>query len=349
MIEEAEAVGERVVRVSSRLLRLVLAILMAPFVLLAVAWASLALWFDGPSWRPLAGLLAAGFIAAAVALVALVRPLCRSLALLGVLWFVVLIWWLSIAPRNDRDWSPDVARLATATRDGDLVTIGNVRDFDYSSETDFTARWEDRVYDLSRVRGADMFVSYWGPTLIAHTIMSWEFEDGRHLAMSIETRKEKGESYSALRGFFRQYELYYVVADERDVVRLRTNYRDEDVFLYRLRGSPERARAVLESYLEEVDRLSRTPKWYNAFTHNCTTSIRRMVQAAGVHNPWDWRILVNGKGDELMYSRGTINTSLPFPEMRARSDITAKAKAADGAPDFSARIREGLPPRPTDA
>jgi hypothetical protein len=345
-MERAGAVGERGVRVSSPLLRIALAILTAPFVVLAVGWASLALWFDGPSWRPLAGLLAGSFVAAAVALVAFVRPMRRSLALLAVLWFVVLIWWLSVAPSNRRDWEPDVARPATVTREGDLVTIHNVRDFDYSSETDFTERWEDRVYDLARVRGADMFVSYWGPTLIAHTIMSWEFEDGRHLAISIETRKEKGESYSALRGFFRQYELYYVVADERDVVRLRTNYRGEDVFLYRLRGSPEQAGAILESYLEEVDRLSRTPKWYNAFTHNCTTSIRRMVQHAGIHNPWDWRILVNGKGDELMYSRGTIDTSLPFPEMRARSDIAAKAKAADGAPDFSARIREGLPSRP---
>jgi hypothetical protein len=313
---------------------------------LAIAWASLALWFDGPSSRPLAGLLAGGFVVATVALPVIVRPVRRGAALVGVLWLVVLLWWLSIAPRNDRDWQPDVARLPTITRDGDTVTIHDVRDFDYSSETDFKERWEDRVYNLAQVRGADLFISYWGPTLIAHTIMSWEFEDGRHLAISIETRKVKGEDYSALRGFFRQYELYYVVADERDVIRLRTNYRGEDVFLYRLRGSAVHAREVLESYLEEVDHLSRTPEWYNAFTHNCTTSIRGMVQHAGIHNPWDWRILVNGKGDELLYSRGMIDTSLPFPEMRARSDITAKAKAADRDPDFSARIREGLPPRP---
>ena len=175
--------------------------------------------------------------------------------------------------------------------------------------------------------------------------MSWEFDDGRYLAVSIETRKEKGETYDALRGFFRQYELYYVVADERDVVRLRTNYRGEQVFLYRLRATPERARAVLRSYLERVNDLVKTPEWYNAFTHNCTTTIRGHVQDAGVHNPWNWRILANGKGDEFLYMRGNINTSLPFPEVRARSDITAKAKAADRN-EFSARIREGLLPRP---
>jgi hypothetical protein len=131
------------------------------------------------------------------------------------------------------------------------------------------------------------------------------------------------------------------------VVRLRTNDRGEQVFLYRLRASPTRARAALESYLEEVNHLSRTPEWYNAFTHNCTTTIRGHVQDAGVRNPWNWRILANGKGDELLYSRADINTSLPFAEVRARSDITAKAKAADRDPEFSARIREGLLPRPT--
>jgi len=321
---------------------------MTPFLILALGWAGLALWFDGPASRSLAGVLAGGFFVTAVGILALIRPLRRGLVLLGALWLLVLGWWLHIPPRNDRDWQPDVARLPSMTRDGDLVALHDVRDFDYRSETDFTEHWEDRTYDLSRVRGVDMFVSYWGPTLIAHTIMSWEFDDGRHLAISIETRKEQGETYSALRGFFRQYELYYVVADERDVVRLRTNDRGEEVFLYRLRASAAQARAALESYLQEVDHISRTPEWYNAFTHNCTTTIRGHVQHAGVHNPWNWRILANGKGDELLYSRGLINTSLPFAEVRTRSDITAKAKAADRDPAFSERIRVGLLPRPLD-
>ena len=279
----------------------------------------------------------------------LVRPRRRGLAALAILWLAVLAWWLGIAPRNDRDWQVDVARLPRISREGDRVTIHDVRDFDYASETDFTERWEDLSFDLSQVRGVDMFISYWGPTLIAHTILSWELDDGRHLAVSIETRKEKGESYSALRGFFRQYELFYVVAGERDLIRLRTNHRGEQVFLYRLRVSPERARAALQSYLETIDALTREPRWYNAFTQNCTTTIRTHVQHAGIRNPWSWRILLNGKGDELLYSRKAIDTSLPFAELRARSDITARAKAADQDPEFSARIREGLPPRPPPA
>jgi hypothetical protein len=173
--------------------------------------------------------------------------------------------------------------------------------------------------------------------------MSWAFADGRQLAISIETRKESDESYSAVLGFFRQFELYYVVADERDLVRLRTNYRGEDVYLYHLRTTPETARAILEDYLEEINRLAERPKWYNAMTHNCTTVIRHHIQHVAPGNPWNWRILVNGVIDQLGYMRGTVDTSLPFEELRQRSHVSEEAQAADDDPDFSLRIREGLP------
>jgi len=200
------------------------------------------------------------------------------------------------------------------------------------------------------VVGVDLFLSFWGPTLIAHTIASWEFSDGRHLAISIETRKEVGESYSALRGFFRQYEIYYVVADERDVVRLRTNFRGEQVYLYRIQVGPDGARALLLDYLKEVNSLAEQPKWYNALTHNCTTTIRYHAQNVAAGRPFDWRLLANGYLDELGYERGQIDTSLPFAELKKRSDITERARAAGDAPDFSERIRVNLPgARPTAA
>ena len=176
--------------------------------------------------------------------------------------------------------------------------------------------------------------------------MSWAFQDGQHLAVSIETRKEVGEEYSALLGFFRQYELYYVVADERDVIGVRAGPRQEDVHLYRIRASPAFARAMLLDYLESVNRLARAPQWYNALTHSCTTTIRHHAQAVGAGNPFDWRILANGYIDELGYKRHQINTSIPFAELRRRSDITARARAAGDRKDFSALIRDGLPDRP---
>jgi len=327
----------------SRRWRALWLVLAWPVALVGVGWGTLALWFDGPAERWLAGLLAGGLVVGCVALLTLVRPAGRrALAALLAL-AAVVAWWLAIPPRNDRDWSLDVSRLSRAAIAGNRVTIDNVRNFDYRTETDYTERWETRTYDLDHLRGADLFLSFWGPTLIAHTIASWEFDDGPPLAISIETRKEKGESYSALRGFFRQYEVYYVVADERDVIRLRTNFRGEHTFLYRIRMPPEQARAILLEYLTEVNYLAEHPRWYNALTHNCTTTIRRHAQQVTAGRPWDWRILANGRLDEMGYERGQIDTSLPFPELKVQSDITARAKAADAALDFSSRIREGLP------
>lgn len=306
-------------------------------------WAAAAIWIDGPASRPLAAALAAAVLAAVVALLARVRPLRRAWLLTLAPCVVVAAWWLSIPPRNDRDWQGDVARTATAERQGSIVTVRDVRDFDYRSETDFEERWETRRYDLDRVAGLDLFVSYWGPTLYAHTILSWDFEGSPPLAVSIETRKEKGESYSAVRGFFRQFELAYVVADERDVVRLRTSYRGERVLLYRLATPPGHARALLEQYLLEANALAAQPAWYNAFTENCTTAIWRNVRALAPDRPWDWRLLANGYVDRMLYERGALDTSRPFAELRASSDVTERARACGERHDFSRCIREGLP------
>ncbi len=311
--------------------------------ILGLIWAVLALWFDASSQRWLAGVLSVSFVAGCVALFVWLRPIGRALLAVVVLMLLVIIWWNLIPARNDRDWLPDVARLARATVVGDQLTIENVRNFEYRSETDFTEHWESRTYDLARLQGADLFIAFWGPTLIAHTIASWEFADGPPLAISIETRKERGESYSALRGFFRQFELYYVVADERDTIRLRTNCRGERVYLYRIRMSPAGARAVLLDYLKEVNSLAEKPRWYNAFTHNCTTAIRHHALQVGEGQPWDWRIMANGYLDELLYKCERIDTSLPFTEMKERSDITEKAREADNASDFSIQIRKDLP------
>jgi hypothetical protein len=314
--------------------------------LAAVAWGSAALWFDGPASRGLAGLLAAIYALTSLSLPLWVRPLRRGFLTAFFLFAVVLGWWLIIAPSNERDWLADVARLPTAEIQGDKLTIRNLRNFDYRSETDYTERWETRSYDLSRLRGLDLHHIYWGSPDIAHTILSWEFDDGQHLAISIETRKETGESYSAVRGFFRQYELYYVVADERDVIALRTHHRHEDVYLYRLRTPPERARALLLNYLERVNHLAEKPKWYNALSQNCTTTIRFHAENVIGGIPHDWRWLANGHLDELLYQYGLINRDLPFAELKSRSHLNPVVSALPADADFSSTIRRQLPPRP---
>lgn len=311
-----------------------------------VAWSAFAIWFDGTTTRWLAIALVVALVGASLTAIVMVRPWRRALLLGFVPPAIALGWWLSIAPSNARDWYADVAQLPTTTIDGNIMTVRNLRNFDYRSETDFTERWETRSYDLSKLVGVDMFLSFWGPTLYAHTITSWEFSDGSHLAISIETRKEKGEAYSAVLGFFRQYELYYVVADERDVVGVRTGHRGENVRLYRLATAPDAARSLLLDFSAEMNKLAVQPDWYNALVTNCTTAIWKHAKAVGSAWSFDWRVLANGYLDELGYERGSVNTSMPLAVLRERSDITARAREAGADAAFSALIRQDLPTRP---
>jgi hypothetical protein len=256
---------------------------------------------------------------------------------------VVVSWWFTLQPSNNRDWLPDVAGLPYADINGNQVVIHNIRNCDYRTETNFTVQYYDKTYDLAALRTVDLYLVTWGSPDIAHTMVSFGFTNGDYVCFSIETRKEKGEEYSAVKGLFRQFELTYIVADERDVVRLRTNYRQgEEACLYRLQVPPEQGRKLFLDYLRRVNELHEHAEWYNALTDNCTTGIRFQRDAAD-RAPWNWRMLLNGHLDELLYERGTIVTNLSFAELKKVSNINARAKAADAAADFSQQIRKGLP------
>ena len=262
--------------------------------------------------------------------------------LLGFL--VVLAWWLSLKPSNAGNWQPNVDRTAWAEITGDRVTIHNLRNCDYRSETDYADCWSDRTVFLSQIRASDLFLTNWGIPFASHPIVSFQFGDDQHVAFSIEARYKVGQAYSTVLGCFRQYELISIVADERDVIRLRTNYRkDEEVSMYRLQGSPEVARAMFLTYVAYLNRLKDHPDWYNQVTRNCTTAIDRQL-AANLEDrqPWNYRILLNGTLDELLYDRGRLVTGgLPFPELKQREHINAAARAANRSADFSALIRVG--------
>ncbi len=269
----------------------------------------------------------------------------RALAVFGVALLGVLGWWASLRPSNDRPWTSDVARLAYATVQGELVTVRDIRNFDYRSETDFTPRYYDRSFDLRTLDAVDLLAVYWMGPAIAHLFVSFGFGDD-HLAVSIEARKVSGEGYSSLKGFFRQYELVYVVADERDVIRVRTNYRKdppEDVYLYRLRLPVENARRVFLDYVREINELYARPEFYNTVTTNCTTNILFHSRVNPGSLPLSWKVLLSGYAPEFAYDNGRLDRRLPFEELRRRSLINAKAQAADQDADFSHRIREGLP------
>ena len=323
-----------------KILRFFACVLALIAAVLCAAWAFGALYFDFPRVGLFAGIL---FVIALLAVVIFVRGKLLKRGIIFGACALVAAWWLTLKPSNDRAWQPDVAQTAWAEMNGDEITIHNVRNCDYRTATDFTPHWETRTVRLSQITGMDVAINYWGSPWIAHPIVSFEFADALPLCFSIETRKTVGRQYSTLEGFYRQYTLIYVVADERDCIRLRTNYRREDVYLYHTLASPAQARGRFLEYINSINELRNHPRWYNAVMHNCTTSIRTQ-RAVKQRAAWDWRILLNGKADELLYERHAIATGgLSFTDLKQRSLINERARAADQDPDFSRLIRQGLP------
>ena len=268
-----------------------------------------------------------------------------ALAIFGLLLAVLVLWWSGIRPSNDREWQDEVAELAHATIDGSLVTVHNIRNFEYRTETEFEPRYYDRTFDLRKLDSVDLVSAYWMGPAIAHLFVSFGF-GGDYLAVSIEARKERTESYSTLGGFFRQYELVYIVGDERDLIRLRTNYRKdppEDVYLMRLKGPIENGRRFFLQYMKAINGLAAKPEFYNTLSTNCTTNILLHTRVNPGSLAYSWKVLASGYTPEYVYGTGRLDTSLPFPELMRRSRINDAAHAADQASDFSRLIRADLP------
>jgi hypothetical protein len=233
--------------------------------------------------------------------------------------------------------------MPRAIVDGDRVRITGVRNFAYRSRDDFTVRYEDREVQLSHLTGLDFYVSYWSEGMVGHTFLSFLFDNAPPLSISIETRPEVGEGFNPIASLFKQFELIYVVGDESDLVRVRTNYRNETVYLYRLNSSPADVRRLLFIYLERINELADRPEFYHLLSNSCTINIIRYANAAGRTGRFDIRHLLNGLIDSYLYHSGRVDTTLPFEELRRRSLINTAAQAAGNAPDFSERIRAGLP------
>jgi Domain of unknown function (DUF4105) len=312
-------------------------------------WAMAALHFDFPN-EHLRGVLP--FLYAGMLVVALwiTKTAVGRLGVCVLGFLVVLGWWLTLKPSNTREWQADVAQTPWAEIEGNRITIHNMRDCTYRAEFEYTCEWKTRSLDLTKIDGADLFITYWGSPWIAHPIVSFTVAGEDPVAMSVETRKEVGETYSAVRGFFRYYELIYIISNERDVVRLRTNYRTgEDVYLFHTRTPPQLAQAVFLDYLRRANELRNKPEWYNALTDNCTTNVAghfRDVEPRGAKllPSWDWREMLNGKADEMLYENGDLATDgLSFAELKKRAHINGAAKAANDSPDFSQRVRAGRP------
>jgi Domain of unknown function (DUF4105) len=308
-------------------------------------WAMAALYID-VRWSMVKVPLTILYAVILIVIVAKYKLHLRSALLCLGCFCLVLAWWLNLRPTNIGDWQPDVDRPAWVEIDGDRMVIHNLRNCDYRTETDYSNCWSDRAVNLSDLRGVDLFFTTWGVRWIGHPIVSFQFGDNQHVAFSIEARYKGSQAYSAILGFFRQYELIFVVADERDVIRLRTNFRkDEEVFLYHARLNSESARGIFLTYVRYLNQLKDHPEWYNALTRNCTTTLDKPISKEVANpQPWNYQFLVNGTLDELLYDRGRLVTDgLTFKELKTRAHINATAKAADNSPEFSAIIRINRP------
>lgn len=316
---------------------------LVPVLLLCWIWGGFALYFSapGPQWLRMTLIFVFALFLPGAFLLS--HRFIRGVVLCVGVFALVLIWWHTIQPTNDKDWAVDVAQISHGTIQDGTLTMYNVRNFNYMADGTPILKWETRTYDLGNLQGLDIFLSYWASEHIAHTILSWDFGDDEHLAISIETRKDNTQQYSAIKGFFKQFGLSYVAATEQDIIRLRTNFRKERVYLYELLGTSEQARNLLEEYLKEMNLLVDEPKFYNALTRNCTTTIRIHVNAVRTDAPppIDWRLVLSGHGDELLYDRGAVVQTLPFTELRQLSRIDLAAKEYKGT-DYSHFIREKI-------
>jgi hypothetical protein len=315
------------------------------------AWGAGALYYSALPGQRLRAILAAILVAATILAFAALPRRRRTLAGFLVVFAALVVWWRAIPASNDRDWQPDVAVTPWATIGADRVTLHGVRNFEYRTETDFTPRWEDRTYDLGALDSADLVAVYWAGKPIAHIMMSFGFGGRDYVAISIETRKERGERYSAIAGFFKQYELVYVVADERDVIGVRTTYRrpQEDVYVYRVRAPRENIRRAFLDYLHTMNEMRERPRFYNTLTTNCTTGVLVHARVNPESPPWSWKVLLSGYVPDYLYDLGRLDTASPFPDLERRSRVNERAHAADRDAGFSRAIRTGLPvpPPPT--
>ena len=325
-------------------LRIAATVLAALAVGLPAVWGAAALWYQiagGTGSKVLGVMLWLGMSAAILS--SLWHGRMTGLAVFAVAFACLLTWWIRLPPSNEGEWADDVARMTTGTIDGPRVTLHNVRNFDWRTPTDYTARWETRHYDLDHLRSVDMVMSYWAGPAIAHMLISFGFDDGGHVVFSVEIRRKKTQEFSEIGGFFKEFELSIIAADERDVIGVRTNVRGEDDYLYQLRMPLAAMRSLFLGYVAEANQLVATPRFYNTITVNCTTLVYHMMKRIVGHLPLDYRLLLSGYLPEYVYGVHGLNQHYSIEELRARGRITDRAKQSDRGPNFSEDIRRGLP------
>lgn len=320
-------------------------ILLSVTICCAAVWGGLALYYQlpmSPLWTTL------GVVIWACASLFAVLHLWRKSRWQGLLIYLVLhalllVWWNSLTPSNQHQWEDDVARMTSGTIDGDQVTLFNVRNFDWHSETQYTPHWDTRQYDLSKLKSVDMLTSHWGMEAIAHVLVSFGFDDDQFVTFSVEIRKKKGQQFSEVAGFFKQYELSILATDEHDAIAVRPNVRGEDTFLYRIDMPEKIRRQLFLSYIEQANQLIEEPRFYNTVTANCTTLVFGMMQHISGGLPLDSRLLLTGYLPSYVAELDGLTAGFDLAQLRSAGRITERSKQAQATENYSKIIRQGVP------
>jgi hypothetical protein len=327
-------------------LRWMLYALIVLLVVLSGGWGAPALWYQFPG-----GVLARWVVSVLWGLgvlAALIMFLSRRSGLpigaFALAFLLLLAWWGTIAPSNHRDWADDVSQMLTGSVDGNRVTLHNVRNFNWRSDQDYDARWETRSYDLDQLSSADLVLSSWGVPGIVHALLSFGFDDGSHVVFSVEIRRQRNQSFSSIGGFFKDFERTIVAADEKDVIRVRTNVRGETDHLYRLQMSKLAMRELFLSYVKQANELAVQPAFYNTVTSNCVTIVYGMARQIDPGLPYHYSLLLTEYLPGYLYQVGALDKRYPLSVLTEQGDITARARATGPEDDFSKAIR--TPPEP---
>ena len=330
------------------IVRWILYVLIVLVAVISGGWAALALWYQAPGGQVVRVVAAVSWVIFVLTVLALIwaRRGGVPIAAYVLAYVILLAWWSTIAPSNHREWADDVSRMLAGQVDGDRVTLYNVRNFNWRTDDDYDARWETRSYDLNQLSTADVILSSWGVPGISHALISFGFNDGSHVVFSVEIRRKKGQSFSSIGGFFKQFESTIVAADEHDIIRLRTNVRNETDHLYRLRMDKATMRSLFLAYVQEANELGAKPAFYNTVTSNCVTIVYGMAKRIDPGLPYDYRLLLTSYLPSYLYQVGALDTRYPLAVLTQQGDVTARARARATAPsdDFSKAIR--TPPEP---
>lgn len=324
------------------------------FVIFSSIWLCMALWVQEPFGWLVSRIIIGFWVAFALSVLGIYATQhffsrSKDVVLYIVFFAFSLVWYFSIPAKQDREWNPEVARILNYERQGDWVTLHNVRNFAWNEDGTYQERWETRQIDLNQISGINIITSYWMGPQIAHTLVSFDFKNSKPLTFSIEIRKEKDEEFSAIGGFFRKYEVSLVAADEKDIIYTRSNVRNEQVYFFPINMKAAEMKALFEEYLEQADQLSQEPKWYNTLTSNCTTLVFDMVQAISKHElPVDYRLLASGYLPNYLYDLGAlqhhwdIKTWYNKAHVNPRTDQFNQFKY-QSSENYSKLIRLGLP------